>query len=178
MGPTSSGTTTSPHHGERSHWGRAEISAPLFCPASLLAMAVCQPDAILPGVSFLRGSCSYSVMLDACPPFPQQGQPSPPPRCCCGSTPHAPSVLGTRRLLLPAGTSQHLWSWFNLPFSLLFTIFQSCPFSFSPRCCLQCLSPSRMVSGLVCRTFLLRVSSCLSSVGLEKSLVAPRQAAW
>lgn len=124
--PASSGTTQLSTTANTEP-GAGRVPSTSLCPPCVLAMAVCQPDAALPGVPFLRGSCSYLQMLDACPAFPWQGQPSSP-LLCCGSKPHAPSVPGTWCLWCLQARPRLCRVVLTLPFCLLFTIFQICPF--------------------------------------------------
>lgn len=158
---------------------RTYISNPCSISISLFLSslhAVCQPAAVLAGLSFLQGSCFYSIKLDAWPPFPRQGQP-PFPRCCrCGSKPHAPSVSETRCLLLPAGASQHTQGCFN--FTLLPSVHRlpDLPFPI----CSTLLSPGslQLQSGLIHRPFPLRGSSSLSLLGLGKAVTVAVVFIW
>lgn len=142
----------------------------------MLARAVCQPAAVIAGLSFRQGSRLYSVKLDACSPFPQQGQP-PFPRCChCDSKPHAPSVSETRCLLLPAGTSQHTQGCFN--FTLLPSVHRLPELPFPICSTLLSLGSLQLQSGLIHRQLPLRGSSSLSLLGLEKAVMVAMVFIW
>jgi len=148
---------------------------------SLCVQSPCWPwlfaSLMLSFQGFLSSRKLVLVLLDACPPFPWQGQPSSPRAAAAapGHMLHLCRGHGVSCCLQARPSICRVV--LTLPFCLLFTIFQICPFWFSPRCCLQSLSSSRMASGLVCRTLLLWVSSSLSLVGLEKTLVVLRHAA-
>lgn len=182
VGPTSNGTV---HPSSTSWWppkpGAGSGTSTCLFVSSLRAGPGCLPASSCPSRGFLssrKGSWCYLVPLDACPPLPWQGQPSSP-HAVAAATSH------TLHLCRGHGVSCCLQAHpsvcrvvLTLPFCLLFTVFQICPFQFSPRCCLQGRSSSRMVPGLADRMSPLWAGSSLASAGLEKAHVVSSPAGW
>lgn len=118
------------------------------------------------GFSFFEGAAVTQQCLVPAPLF--SGRTSPPPT-------HTVAAALSHKLHLCQGHSGSCClqacpsihrAVLTLPFCLLFTSFQICPFCFSPHCCLQDSSISRMVSG--------HSHSRVSSVGVDKTLLVPR----